>query len=114
MKVRLDPHGILPVAVQEGIIFYFPEPYELSPLTGCIINTGVHIQIPSGYTGHFTTPYRLKKMGVIADEWIDEWDDREIRINLFNGSRSRKLFFTNDELAIMNIIPTHRYSVEPI
>ena len=114
MKVRLDPHGILPVEFPEGIVFYFPAMYELSPLTGCIVNTGVHIHIPSGYIGHLTTPYRLKKMGITADEWINEWDDREIRINLFNGSHSRKICFMNDELAVLNVLSTHRYGVETI
>ena len=112
MKITLDEYGLMPQQQNGSILLLSPKVIWAEPLQSTIIETGIHVRIPSGYLGDIQATRGLRNVGIMIYGMIDEWYRDEIRILVFNSSRSRKIFNRGDPIALMKIIPCTSVSLE--
>lgn len=89
MKIKLDPGAYVPVRAHDtdaGLDIRTPETVVIMPHSSCVIDTGVHIQLPHGTFG------KLESKSGLNVNWdivscggvIDEGYTGSIKVKLYN------------------------------
>lgn len=117
MKIKLDPHGILPTrahTTDAGLDLYSPANMTIGAGKYRRINTGVHVQLPKGTAGFIKSKSGLmSKFGITTDGTIDEGYTGEIGVVLFNRGQQSYHVKQYDKIAQLVVVPVLYPSVEP-
>ncbi len=117
MKIKLDPHGILPTrahTTDAGLDLYSPINVTIGAGKYRRINTGVHVQLPKGTAGFIKSKSGLmSKFGITTDGTIDEGYTGEIGVVLFNHGQQSYHVKQYDKIAQLVVVPVLYTSVEP-
>lgn len=124
MKIALDPNALMPVRAHEndaGLDLFTPKtvsipgskytapPYDRGyGLVGVgqrVIDTGVHVEIPSGYVGFIKSRSSLMSAGLLTDGTIDSGYTGSIRVKLFNTLPKDYVFKAGEKIAQLVIVP---------
>lgn len=111
MKVKLE-EGLMPQQQNNTILLLSPKMFFLDALQSKMVETGIKVNIPSGYMGYITSTKGLRNVGIMIEGLLDEWYHDEVQILMFNASRSRKIFARGDPLALIKIVPCTSVSLE--
>lgn len=103
VKAQLDEGAYLPERAHDtdaGADLRTPERFILRANSHKVIDTGVHVEIPSGYAGFIKSKSGLMANdGIIVDGLIDAGFDGSIHVCMFNLSRAYKVFEAGDKIA---------------
>lgn len=110
LKIFLEKGGIKPTRAYEeaaGLDLYSTMSYKIPPLDQVIVSTKAHVAIPSGYVG-FVKPrsglaIRNKldtRAGVIDADYRGE-----VKVVLYNASKSPVYISRGDKIAQLVVIP---------
>ena len=109
MKAQLDEKAYLPERAHDtdgGADLRTPKRFTIPPKDMAVIDTGVHVEIPSGYAGMVKSKSGLMvNDGIIVDGLIDAGFDGSIHVCMFNLSRAYKVFEAGDKIAQLVILP---------
>lgn len=121
MKVVLDPGAKLPTkahATDAGYDLYMPEnssSIDLYSHDAVIIDTGVHMAIPSGYCGLIVAKSGLNmKQGITVTGLVDEGFNGSIRVKLYRNANYADHYTIEpgDKIAQIMILPVPQFNLE--
>lgn len=109
MKIKLDSGALIPVrahGTDAGADLRSPV-YTVVPARGsCIIDTGVHIQLPHGYVGMLKSKSGLNvKHDITSEGVIDEGYTGSIKVKLYNHSHEPYIIGRGDKITQLVILP---------
>ena len=120
MKIMLDKGAKMPTRAHPydaGLDLYAPKEVlipgtEINPFTydvdigSATIDTGVHVEIPEGYTGFIKSKSGLNvKYGLTADGVIDAHYTGSIAVKLYNHTPDNYRIKAGDKIAQLVILP---------
>lgn len=109
MKAQLDEGAYLPERAHDtdaGADLRTPERFILRANSYKVVDTGVHVEIPSGYAGFIKSKSGLMANdGITVDGLLDSGYSGSIRVCLFNHSGAHKEFEAGDKIAQLVILP---------
>lgn len=120
IKIKLDEGGILPTRAHEtdaGLDLYTPvdvaverckwTPSEGLTVGSAVIDTGVHVEIPKGYTGFIKSKSGLAvKHGLTAAGGvIDSGYTGSVVVKLFNHTSTSYEFKAGEKIAQLVLLP---------
>lgn len=108
LKVKLDNGAIVPVrahATDAGLDLKTPMDITIGPGDTGFVDTGVHVQIPSGYFGLVTSKSGLMKKKITARGTIDSDYRGSIGIVVFNHGNTPYEFKAGEKVAQLVLIP---------
>jgi dUTP pyrophosphatase len=109
MKVKLDEGAFMPIRAHEddaGYDLRTPHRCVLHPHDDVIIDTGVHVQIPTGYVGFLKAKSGLNvKNNITGTGVIDSGYTGSIRVKLYNHGYTAHTFNKGDKLIQLVILP---------
>lgn len=112
MNVMLDEGAIMPTrahSTDAGLDLYTPEDFVLLSLGGIdsqTVDTGVHIEIPTGYVGMIKSKSGLNvNRGVVTEGVIDAGYTGSIKVKVYNLSGDIQHFRRGDKIAQLVILP---------
>ena len=112
MNVMLDEGAIMPTrahSADAGLDLYTPEDFVLLSLGGIdsqTVDTGVHIEIPTGYVGMIKSKSGLNvNRGVATEGVIDAGYTGSIKVKVYNLSGDIQHFRRGDKIAQLVILP---------
>lgn len=107
MKIMLDKGATCPTRAHEadaGYDLYSPVDRELPPKGYTTIDTGVHFQIPPGFTGFLKSRSGLNvKFCIVSEGVIDSGYTGSVVVKLYNHSTS-KVYHINKGDKISQIV----------
>ena len=116
MKVKLDKWAYAPTRSHEtdaGIDLRTPIGFVLEPDTSIVIDTGVHMQIPSGHAGLLVSKSGLNvKNNVTSTGLIDEGYTGSIVVKLYNHGKSQLEMPVGGKISQIVIIPVSYVPIE--
>jgi dUTP pyrophosphatase len=129
MKVMLDEKAFLPLkahADDAGYDLFTPIDFKIEgnkvaelhrlgmpySLQSAMVDTGVHIAIPSGYVGMIKSRSSLNKRGLVAEGVIDSGYIGSIVVKLVNLSQYETHFKRGDKIAQLVIMPISTEALE--
>lgn len=109
MKIKLDSGAFFPDRVHDtdaGADLRSPVGTVIHARGSCIIDTGVHIQLPHGYVGMLKSKSGLNVMhGITSEGVIDEGYTGSIMVKLYNnGDRPYKIE-RGDKITQIVVVP---------
>lgn len=118
MKILLDPGAFMPTRAyptDAGLDICASEDAVIFPDTVKTVETGVHVEIPSGYVGLLTSKSGLmSKKGVTSRGTIDSGYTGAIRVMLINhGDRTLKIK-AGDKISQLVILPIITPEIEVV
>ena len=109
MKIKLDKDAFMPVrahATDAGADLRAPVGAVVPARGSCVIDTGVHIQLPHGYVGMLKSKSGLNvKHGITSEGVIDEGYTGSIVVKLRNHSDYPFAFLRGDKITQLVVIP---------
>ena len=112
ITVMLDNGAIMPTKAHEddaGFDLYAPDRLIVRPHDSGIIDTGVHMAIPSGYVGMIKSKSGLNvKSGILCEGVLDAGYSGSIVVKAYNQSGEMKVFEKGDKLTQIVIMPIPR------
>ena len=112
INVMLDDGAYMPTRAHEedsGLDLYSPIPFTMAgPDSYVAIDTGVHIEIPKGYTGFLKSKSGLNvKFGIRSEGVIDSGYTGSIVVKLYRNSKdyTPKFFDKGDKITQLVILP---------
>lgn len=110
MKVKIDDGAFLPErkhTTDAGLDLKAPsgDPIGLMPNDMVHINTGVHIELPSGYVGLIKSRSGLNRQGIHCEGVIDECYRGAIGITLYNDGDDLMIISPGDRIAQLLVVP---------
>lgn len=109
MKIKLDAGAFIPVrahATDAGADLRSPVETVIPARDSCIIDTGVHIQLPHGYVGMLKSKSGLNiKHGITSEGVIDEGYTGPIKAKLYNHSDEPYKIERGDKITQLVIMP---------
>lgn len=111
MKIKLDKGAFMPVRAHDtdaGADLRSPVDALVPAMGSCVIDTGVHIQIPHGYVGMLKSKSGLNvKHGITSEGVIDEGYTGSIMVKLYNNSNRYSPYFIDrgDKITQLVIVP---------
>lgn len=109
MKIKLDSGAFFPDRAHDtdaGADLRSPVETVIPAGCSCIIDTGVHIQLPHGYVGMLKSKSGLNVMHDITSEGvIDEGYTGAIRVKLYNNGDEPYRIERYDKITQLVIIP---------
>lgn len=119
INVALDEGAIAPTRAHEtdaGLDLYLPsnhEPVVLRRGDSLVIDTGVHIEIPSGCFGQIASKSGLNvNFGILSTGVIDAGYTGSIRVKLYNLGLNDYRFEAGDKISQILILPVLLWGVE--
>ena len=118
MKVVLDTYAFEPKKAHKldaGFDLQSPHLVIINPNDLVMVDTGVHVEIPSGYVGLLTSKSGLmSKKGVTSRGTIDSGYTGAIRVTLINhGDRTLKIK-AGDKISQLVILPIITPEIEVV
>lgn len=109
MKVKLDPGAYMPErahSADAGLDLRSPENAMVPAQGSCIIETGVHVEIPIGYVGMLKSKSGLNVRDDLTSEGvIDSGYTGSIVIKLYNHSDTNKYIREGEKISQLVILP---------
>ena len=109
MKIKLDAGAFIPVRAHDtdaGADLRSPADTFIPARGSCVIDTGVHIQLPHGYVGMLKSKSGLNvKYGITSEGVIDEGYTGPIKVKLYNHSGHPYGVMRGDKITQLVIIP---------
>ena len=109
MKIKLDPGAYMPEkahATDAGYDLRAPQDCIVDAHGCATIDTGVHIELPSGTVGFLKSKSGLNvNHGITSEGVIDEGYTGSIRVKLYNRSPIRYYFEKGDKISQLVILP---------
>lgn len=109
INIQLDDMGVLPSKAHKtdaGYDLKTPYEFKMIPNERVLVDTGVHIEIPSGYFGKLETKSGLGHRGVIVPYGvIDSGYTGSIKVELWNTSDEYVTFNAYDKICQIIFIP---------
>ena len=117
IKIKLDDGAFAPERAHEtdaGLDLRTPRRVECR--TECVIDTGVHIEIPKGFYGKIESKSGLNVNHSIVScgGVIDEGYTGSIRVKLYNLGMEDYVFEAGDKIAQFIILPCLRPELEQV
>lgn len=116
MKIVLDEGAYMPERAHEldaGYDLRTPIDLTIYGRTNATIDTGVHIQIPSGYVGFLKSKSGLNvKDNITGEGVIDAGYTGSIKVKLYNNGNSTKNFYKGDKIIQLVILPIYTSKLE--
>lgn len=118
MKVVLDPGAYMPEyahSTDAGADLRSPVITTVPAHGSCIIDTGVHVEIPAGYVGMIKSKSGLNVFHDINSEGvIDAGYTGSIRVKLYNHGDNEYTVKRGDKISQLVIIPVHHATFEQV
>lgn len=118
IKVKLDPGAYLPERAHRqdaGLDIRSPEAAWIPARGSAIIDTGVHIEIPMGWTGFLKSKSGLNvKYGVTSEGVIDSGYTGGIIVKLYNNSDMPYQVQRGDKISQLVILPVYLDELEVV
>lgn len=109
MKIKLDAGALVPVrahATDAGADLRSPIDTVIPARGSCVIDTGVHIQLPHGYVGMLKSKSGLNvKYGITSEGVIDEGYTGQIKVKIYNHSDEPYIVGRGDKITQLVIMP---------
>ena len=109
MKIKLDKGAFFPVRAHDtdaGADLRSPIETVVPASGSCIIDTGVHIQLPHGYVGMLKSKSGLNvEHGITSEGVIDEGYTGSIKVKLYNHCYSPYFVERGDKITQLVILP---------
>ena len=109
MKIKLDSGAFIPVRAHDtdaGADLRSPVDTSIPARGSCVIDTGVHIQLPHGYVGMLKSKSGLNvKHGITSEGVIDEGYTGSIMVKLYNHSDEPYKIERGDKITQLVIVP---------
>ena len=109
MKIKLDSGALIPTrahGTDAGADLRSPIETVVPARGSCIIDTGVHIQLPHGYVGMLKSKSGLNvEHGITSEGVIDEGYTGAIKVKLYNHSYSPYKIGRYDKITQLVILP---------
>ena len=116
MKVILDEGAYMPVRahdVDAGMDIRSPRTVMIPAGSSCVIDTGVHIEIPKGYAGFLKSKSGLNvKYGITSEGVIDAGYQGSICVKLYNHGSTWYPVQKGDKISQLVILPVLLEGVE--
>ena len=107
INVLLEPSALMPTRAHEsdaGLDLYTPFFAMVPPHGRCVIDTGVHIDIPDGYIGKIeSTDDLLIKNSIICYGTVGPHANTNVKVVVFNHGSKIQFFDTGELLAKLAI-----------
>ena len=109
MKIKLDEGAFVPVRAHDtdaGADLRSPVETVIPAGGSCVIDTGVHIQLPHGYVGMLKSKSGLNVMhDITSDGVIDEGYTGPIKVKLYNNGDEPYKIERGDKITQLVIVP---------
>lgn len=109
MKIKLDRGAFIPTrahGTDAGADLRSPIDTVVPSRSSCVIDTGVHIQLPRGYVGMLKSKSGLNvKHGITSEGVIDEGYTGAIKAKLYNHSEKDYVIERGDKITQLVILP---------
>lgn len=109
MKIKLDRGAFIPTrahGTDAGADLRSPIETVVPARGSCIIDTGVHIQLPHGYVGMLKSKSGLNvEHGITSEGVIDEGYTGAIKVKLYNHCYSPYFVERGDKITQLVIMP---------
>lgn len=109
MKIKLDRGAFIPVrahVADAGADIRSPIDTVVPARGSCVIDTGVHIQLPHGYVGMLKSKSGLNvKHGITSEGVIDEGYTGAIKVKLYNHGEEYHIIERGDKITQLVILP---------
>lgn len=109
MKIKLDRGAFIPVrahGTDAGADLRSPVEKVIPARGSCIIDTGVHIQLPHGYVGMLKSKSGLNvKHDITSDGVIDDGYTGQIKVKLYNHGDEPYSVERGDKITQLVIVP---------
>lgn len=117
MLIKLDAGAIMPTRAHEtdaGLDIYAREHQVIPARESAIFDTGVHIEIPSGFVGFLKSKSGLNvKHGITSEGVIDAGYTGSIVAKLYNNSGYDYIVNKGDKITQLVILPiAHDFALE--
>lgn len=118
MKIKLDVGAFVPVrahATDAGADLRSPVNAFIDAGDSCVIDTGMHIQLPHGYVGMLKSKSGLNvKHGITSEGVIDEGYTGPIKVKLYNNSFEPYQVARGDKITQLVIVPCEYVDFEVV
>lgn len=118
MKVKLDPGAYLPERAHRqdaGLDIRSPESVLVPAYGSAVIDTGVHVEIPMGWTGFLKSKSGLNvKHSVTSEGVIDSGYTGDIIVKLYNNSDTAYRVQRGDKISQLVILPVYLDELEVV
>lgn len=108
MKILLDPGSYVPERAHPedaGLDLRSPVAAWLHPGEHAMIDTGVHVEIPSGYVGLITSKSGLMTKGITCRGTIDSGYTGSIRAVLYNHGKEGYRIEKGNKICQLVLVP---------
>jgi dUTP pyrophosphatase len=109
MKIMLSEGAFMPMRSHPwdaGLDLFAKEDGVIRPCDNLVFDTGVHLQIPEGFTGFIRSRSGLMvNHHIVTDGTIDSHYTGSIRVKLFNLNRREYRVHAGDKIAQIVIVP---------
>lgn len=109
MKIKLDMGAFIPVrahGTDAGADLRSPIDTVVPSMSSCVIDTGVHIQLPRGYVGMLKSKSGMNvKHDITSEGVIDEGYTGAIKVKLYNHSEKDYVIERGDKITQLVILP---------
>ena len=116
LRVRLDEGAYLPQRAHDtdaGLDLRTPVDAYIRAGGSTVIDTGVHIQMPTGTVGMLKSKSGLNvKNGIVSEGVIDEGYTGTILVKLYNHGAEAKQFSRGDKITQLVVLPVLYVKVE--
>lgn len=116
MKIKLDTGAYVPERAHPtdaGLDLKTPKDVYLRPNNSVTIDTGVHVQLPTGTCGLMVAKSGLNiKADILSTGLIDEGYTGSIRVKLYNHGSDPYVFNAGDKISQLVILPVIYEAVE--
>lgn len=118
INVMLDEKAYMPQKAHiedAGFDIFSPDNFVAAPRGYCIIDTGVHMQIPAGYVGFLKSKSGLNvKHGLTSEGVIDSGYTGSIVAKIYNSSNEEYRFTRGDKITQIVILPIPEVELEQV
>ena len=109
MKIKLDPGAYMPErahSADAGYDLRSPVKGRLYAGEAVVIDTGVHVQIPTGFVGMLKSKSGLNvKHDIVGEGVIDSGYTGSIRVKLYNHGSGSYMIEVGDKISQLVILP---------
>lgn len=109
MKIKLDKGAYMPTRAHEtdaGLDIYTPARIVLRPKDSVFVDSGVHVEIPSGYVGLLTSKSGIMRYDDVTTEGtIDSGYSGSIGVKMFNHGDRFLVFKPGDKITQLVVLP---------
>lgn len=116
MRIKLDAGAFVPERAHEldaGLDLRSPDNYLIPAKGSAVIDTGVHVNIPMGWTGFLKSKSGLNvKYGITSEGVIDSGYSGAIIAKLYNNSDKDYAVSRGDKITQLVILPCLLTDVE--